>query len=145
MRKSKQVKRKQSKPIKKYKLLYNIGLVLSFVFLKFIKPLWGQQDMWKVLIGIPKLLITKNGIVQIDNGRYITSINGWDKLEHYLRSQGYQVKILFKDCEFLYVELSVNYLRVLYIVSFFILCTQQYFYMTITGAIRIYMIVLIKY
>lgn len=125
MRKSKKAKGKQSKPIKRYKLIYNIGLVLSFIFLKFIKPLWGQQDMWKVLIGIPKLLITKNGIVQVDNGRYITSINGWDKLEYYLRSQGYQVKILFKDCEFWKDEQTVTYLRGENIGEYFILWSQQ--------------------
>lgn len=84
----------------KISFIYKVWLVMAFIFLKVIKPLWREREWIEVIKGIFKVVVSPIGVIPIDENRYITRSNGWEQLNKFLKAKGYETHILFRNCEF---------------------------------------------
>lgn len=84
----------------KISFIYKIWLVSAFIFLKVVKPLWGEREWIQIIKSIFKVAVSPTGVIAIDHNRYITRANGWEQLNKFLKEKGYNTHILFRNCEF---------------------------------------------
>ncbi|MGL4362606.1 MAG: hypothetical protein ACRCSG_04980 [Cellulosilyticaceae bacterium] len=85
---------------KGHKVIHYITIICAFVVLHFIKPIMKFKEKKEIIKCLPKLLVSKTGIVEVDDKHFLTWKSGAPIMEKLLVQKGYNVSTLFRECTF---------------------------------------------